>query len=158
MPPTLHHWTSVPPRGPSGPHPQTKFKFTCVPKANQRILGSCKTPQKSIMSTDRGPFGLEHYFAGWRGLPEELRLEKRAPDDADDAGPLGQHHQNDWGSVAPIWRYQATAILIFLHFYDGFWLAPGGVKLKRTTSGPNPWFWAQNHVVIVGCKPIPKQQ
>ena len=28
---------------------------------------------------------------------------------------------------------------------DGFWLAPGGVKLKKTTFGPNPWFWAQNH-------------
>ena len=38
---------------------------------------------------------------------------------------------------------------------DGFWLAPGRIKLKRTTSGPNPWFWAQNHgfgpdVVIFG--------
>ena len=29
--------------------------------------------------------------------------------------------------------------------YDGFWLAPGVVKLKITTSGPNPWFWAQNN-------------
>ena len=28
---------------------------------------------------------------------------------------------------------------------DGFWLAPGRVKQKKTTSGPNPWFWAQNH-------------
>ena len=26
-----------------------------------------------------------------------------------------------------------------------FWLVPGGVKLKTTTSGPNPWFWAQSH-------------
>ena len=30
---------------------------------------------------------------------------------------------------------------------DGFWLAPGRIKLKRTTSGPNPgpepWVWAR---------------
>ena len=43
-------------------------------------------------------------------------------------------------------------------FYDGSWLAPGGVKLKMTTSGPNPWFWAQNHgfgpdVVTFGVNP-----
>ena len=46
-------------------------------------------------------------------------------------------------------------------FYDGFWLALGGVKLKMTTSGPNPWFWAQNQgfgpdVVTFGVNP-PKQ-
>ena len=34
MPPTLHHWISVSPRGPSAPHPQTTFKFTRVPEAN----------------------------------------------------------------------------------------------------------------------------
>ena len=64
--------------------------------------------------------------------------------DADDAGPRGLHHQHHWGSVSPIWRYQAAAIVFFRVLYDGFWLAPGVVKLKITTSGPNPWFWAQN--------------
>ena len=29
-------------------------------------------------------------------------------------------------------------------FYDGFWLAPGEVKLEMTTSGPNPLFYVQN--------------
>ena len=28
-------------------------------------------------------------------------MEKRSPNDADDAGPLGQHHQHHWGSVSP---------------------------------------------------------
>ena len=29
-------------------------------------------------------------------------------------------------------------MLFFCVFYDGFWLAPGGVKLKMTKPGPNP--------------------
>ena len=77
------------------------------------------------------------------------------------APPRGLHHQHHWGSVSPIWRYQAAtiyqaaAILFFRVLYDGFWLAPGGVKLKMTTSGPNPWFWAREpgfgpDVVILG--------
>ena len=28
-------------------------------------------------------------------------MEKRTPNDADDAGPLGQHHQHHWGPVSP---------------------------------------------------------
>ena len=98
------------------------------------------------------------------GVPEDVKFEKRAPNDADDAGPRGLHHQHHWGSVSPIWRYQAAtiyqaaAILFFRVLHDGFWLAPGGVKLKMTTSGPNPWFWAQNHgfgpdVVTFGVNP-----
>ena len=27
-------------------------------------------------------------------------MEKRTPNDADDAGPLGQHHQHHWGPVS----------------------------------------------------------
>ena len=38
-------------------------------------------------------------------------------------------------------------LCFFRVFYDGFWMAPGGVKLKLTTSGPNPcpepWVWAR---------------
>ena len=37
-------------------------------------------------------------------------MEKRTLNDADDAGPLGQH-QHHWGSVSPIWRYQAAAMM-----------------------------------------------
>ena len=80
---------------------------------------------------------------------------------------LCEHHQHHWG---PVSSCQASglsvstgpassaslglrftnlevsgAAVFFLNFYDGFWLAPGGLKLKKTTSGPNPWFWAQNH-------------
>ena len=80
------------------------------------------------------------------GVPEGAQFEKRAPNDADDAGCRGLHHQHHWGSLSPIWTYQAAAILFFFRvLYDGFWLAPGVVKLTITTSGPNPWFWAQNH-------------
>ena len=28
-------------------------------------------------------------------------MEKRTPNDADDAGPLGQHHRHHWGPVSP---------------------------------------------------------
>ena len=52
-------------------------------------------------------------------------------------------HQFGGIRLQPFIRLQA--ILFFRVLYDGFWLAPGGVKLKMTTSGPNPWFWAQNH-------------
>ena len=78
------------------------------------------------------------------GVLEEVKFEKRSPNDADDAGPRGLHHQHHWGSVSPIWRYQAAsiyqaaAILFFRVLYDGFWLAPGGVKLRMTTSGSGP--------------------
>ena len=60
MLPTLHHWTSVSPRGPSGTHPQAKLKFRCVPKANppgtemvvfDGFLESIRTHQK-ITSTN----------------------------------------------------------------------------------------------------------
>ena len=34
--------------------------------------------------------------------PPPLRLEKRALNDADDAGQGGQHHQRHWGLVSPI--------------------------------------------------------
>ena len=49
-------------------------------------------------------------------------------------------------------------LFFFVCVYDGFWLAPGGIKLKMTTSGPNSWFWAQNHgfgpdVVTFGVNP-----
>ena len=47
------------------------------------------------------------------GVPEEVKFEKRAPNDADDAGPRGLHHQHHWGFVSPIWRYQAAAIVFF---------------------------------------------
>ena len=102
MPPTLHHWTSVSPRGPSAPHSQTKFKFTCVPKQ----IPTARSMRADVNFTNLEVSGCSHFD--------------------------------------------------FLYFYDGFWLALGGVKLKRTTSGPNPWFWAQNHkfgpdVVIFGC-------
>ena len=30
----VHHWTSVSPRAPPGPHPETAPKFTCAPTAN----------------------------------------------------------------------------------------------------------------------------
>ena len=51
-----------------------------------------------------------------------------------------------------------AGIMFSVFFYDGFWLAPGGVKPKMTTSGPNPWFWAQHHgfgpdVVTFGVNP-----
>ena len=29
------------------------------------------------------------------------KMEKRTPNDADDPGPLGQHHQHHWGPVSP---------------------------------------------------------
>ena len=29
------------------------------------------------------------------------KMEKRTPNDADDAGPLGQHHRHHWGPVSP---------------------------------------------------------
>ena len=47
----------------------------------------------------------------------------------------------------------------FSVFYDGFWLAPGGVKLKMTTSGPNPsfWAWVWARCGHVWCKPLPEQ-
>ena len=31
-------------------------------------------------------------------------MEKRTPNDADDAGPLGQHHQHHWGPVSPFYQ------------------------------------------------------
>ena len=32
-------------------------------------------------------------------------MEKRTPNDADDAGPLGQHHRHHWGPVSPFARF-----------------------------------------------------
>ena len=34
-------------------------------------------------------------------------MEKRTLSDADDAGPLGQHHQHHWGPVSP---FQASRL------------------------------------------------
>ena len=31
-------------------------------------------------------------------------MEKRTPNDADDAGPFGQYHQHHWGPVSPFAR------------------------------------------------------
>ena len=59
-------------------------------------------------------------FCRSEGVPEDLRLEEGAPNDADDAGPLGQHHQHHWGSVSPIWRYQAAAMLFLVCFMMAF--------------------------------------
>ena len=58
MPKTLHHWTSVSPRGPSEPRARIKLKFICAPEAHPRgtegflrHLGALSGhPQKSIMS------------------------------------------------------------------------------------------------------------
>ena len=55
----VHHRTSVSPRAPPGPHPETAPKFTCAPTANphgtevEAFLGSPRTPQMCIMSTGR---------------------------------------------------------------------------------------------------------
>ena len=94
-------------------------------------------------------------------------MEKWTPNDADDAGPpwsassasLGSRFLLPgfwavcvhWASIisiigAPFHQFGGIRLQpFFLNFYDGFWLAPGGLKLKKTTSGPNLWFWAQNH-------------
>ena len=114
---------------------------------SEAFLGS----QTVLKTSLRGPSGPEHHFLEVGGVPEGAQFEKRAPNDADDAGPRGLHHQHHWGSVSPIWTYQAAAIWFFRVLYDGFWLAPGVVKLKITTSGPNPWFWAQNHGFWARC-------
>ena len=71
-----------------------------------------------------------------------MKFEKRAPNDADDVACIisiirAPFHQ--FGGI------RLQPLCFFRVFYDGFWLAPGGVKLKMTISGPNPWFWAQNH-------------
>ena len=41
-----------------------------------------------------GPRWPSTNFCRLEGVLEELRLEKRDPNDADDAGPLGQHHHH----------------------------------------------------------------
>ena len=38
--------------------------------------------------------------------PNTFKLEKRSPNDADDAGPSGQHHQHHWEPVSQIARLQ----------------------------------------------------
>ena len=54
----VHHWTSVSPRAPPGPHPKTTPKFTCAPTANPqgtegflKDFGVSRTPKICIMST-----------------------------------------------------------------------------------------------------------
>ena len=57
----VHHRTSVSPRAPPGPHPETAPKFTRAPTANphgtegflRHFWGSPRTPQMCIMSTGR---------------------------------------------------------------------------------------------------------
>ena len=43
---------------------------------------------------------------------------------------------------------------VLMHSPFGFGLGPGVVKLKIATSGPNSWFWAQNHGFAPGRSPL----
>ena len=101
MLPTLHRWTSVSPRGPPEPRSKTKPRLACdFDPATEASLKDLRFPptKMSIMSTDRfenqpsRPIWAN--FCRLEGVPEGHRLEKRAPNDADDAGPLGPHHQH----------------------------------------------------------------
>ena len=103
MLPTLHHWTSVSPRGPSGTHPQAKLKFRCVPEANppgtemvvfDGFLESRRTHQKKsraqtfLKTSPRGQFLQVGGGAG------RLQVGGTTPNNADDAASSGLHFNN----------------------------------------------------------------
>ena len=64
-------------------------------RLRQRSIEPC--PSSSV-----GGFTYARMSLGAVARPEDLRLEKRVPNDVDDAGPLRQHHQQHSGLVFPI--------------------------------------------------------
>ena len=49
-----------------------------------------------------------------------LKMEKRTPNDVDDAGPIGQHHQHHWGPVSPFARLLGCLWPRPREFHGGF--------------------------------------
>ena len=71
------------------------------------FLESPTTLKMCIMSVLKtNPKSGEKRFSPMRGhwVHGRPKLEKRTPNDADDAGPLGQHHRHHWGPVSPLAR------------------------------------------------------
>ena len=83
------HWTSASPRGPPGPHPQSKLKFTCFPEANPhgkgRVLEVPEIPHMKTAVFEKWPpdacLGLGRGYC-------------KASDWTDDAGDQHHHHHH----------------------------------------------------------------
>ena len=66
-----------------------------------------------------------------------LKMEKRTPNDVDDAGPIGQHHQHHWGPVSPFARLLGCLWPRPREFHGGFAMGilMDGVMGCRTYGG-----------------------